>query len=62
MSQVIGEIKIDFDVIQSTVQTLWIGDSSKWQHTANLPASILITLPGSKKALVFSFKNSCFTS
>jgi hypothetical protein len=62
MPDLAGKLKIDFDVIQSTVQTLWIGDSSKWQHTANLPANILITLPGSKKALVFSFKKQAINS
>jgi len=59
MTQVVGEIKIDFDVIQSTVQTLWIGDSSDWIYAEDLPANIEIILPGSKKALVYSFlKNS----
>jgi hypothetical protein len=62
MPNLAGQIKIDFDVIQSTVQTLWIGDSSQWLHTENLPANILITLPGSKKALVFSFKKKSINS
>jgi|Laugrespbdmm15sd_2_1035082.scaffolds.fasta_scaffold00111_20 hypothetical protein len=62
MPQVIGEIKIDFDVIQSTVQTLWIGDNSDWVHAEVLPANILITLPGSKKAFTFSFKKKALAS
>ena len=62
MSNLAGKIKIDFDVIQSTVQTLWIGDSSQWLHTETLPANILITLPGSKRALVFSFKKKSINS
>ena len=62
MPQVIGEIKIDFDVIQSTVQTLWIGDSSDWAYSEALPANILITLPGSKKPFVFSFKKKAIAS
>lgn len=62
MSNLAGQIKIDFDVIQSTVQTLWIGDSSQWLHTETLPANVLITLPGSKKALVFSFKKKSINS
>lgn len=62
MPNLAGKIKIDFDVIQSTVQTLWIGDSSQWLHTETLPANILITLPGSKRALVFSFKKKSINS
>jgi len=62
MPNLAGQIKVDFDVIQSTVQTLWIGDSSQWLSTTNLPAQILITLPGSKKALVFSFKKNAINS
>lgn len=62
MPNLAGQIKIDFDVIQSTVQTLWIGDSSQWLHTETLPANVLITLPGSKKALVFSFKKKSINS
>jgi hypothetical protein len=62
MAQVIGEIKIDFDVIQSTVQTLWIGDNSDWVHAETLPANILITLPGSKKSLVFTFKKKAINA
>jgi len=62
MSQIVGEIKIDFDVIQSTVQTLWIGDSSDWVHAEIKPAFILITLPGSQKPLTFSFKKKALNS
>jgi len=62
MSQLVGEIKIDFDIIQSTVQTLWIGDSSDWIHAETLPAAIEVTLPGSSRALSFSFKKNSITS
>ena len=62
MPNLAGKIKIDFDVIQSTVQTLWIGDSSQWLHLTNKPANLLITLPGSKRALVFSFKKQAINS
>lgn len=62
MPNLAGQIKIDFDVIQSTVQTLWIGDSSQWLHLENLPAQVLIALPGSKKSLVFSFKKNSINS
>ena len=62
MSEIVGQIKIDFDVIQSTVQTLWIGDSSDWIHAENLPANISITLPGSSKSLIFSFKKKAINS
>lgn len=62
MSQIVGEIKIDFDVIQSTVQTLWVGDSSDWVHAEVLPAALEVTLPGSKKPLTFSYKKNAITS
>jgi hypothetical protein len=62
MAEIVGQIKIDFDVIQSTVQTLWIGDRSDWIHAENLPANVLITLPGSSKPLTFSFKKKAINS
>lgn len=62
MSAIVGDLKIDFEVIQSTVQTLWVGDTSDWLHLKNLPAQILITLPGSKNPLVFSFKKEAINS
>jgi hypothetical protein len=62
MSQIVGEIKIDFDVIQSTVQTLWIGDNSDWVYLQNEPAIIEVTLPGSTKPLVFSYKKDAINS
>jgi hypothetical protein len=62
MADIVGQIKIDFDVIQSTTQTLWIGDSSDWVYSENLPALVEITLPGSKKALAFSFKKKAINS
>lgn len=62
MPEIVGQIKIDFDVIQSTTKTLWIGDSSDWIHAENLPANVLITLPGSVKPLTFSFKKKALNS
>jgi hypothetical protein len=62
MPNLAGQIKIDFDVIQSTAQTLWIGDSSNWLHIEDTPANISITLPGSKRALVFSFLKKAINS
>ena len=62
MPEVVGQIRIDFDVIQSTTQTLWIGDNSDWVYIENDPAFIEITLPGSSKALVFSFKKKAINS
>jgi hypothetical protein len=62
MSIIVGDLKIDFDVIQSTVQTLWVGDTSDWLHLVDLPSQILITLPGSKRPLVFSFKKKAINS
>lgn len=62
MADIVGQIKIDFDVIQSTVQTLWIGDSSDWIYSENLPALIEITLPGASRKLAFSFKKQAINS
>ena len=62
MPEVVGELKVDFNVIQSTVQTLWIGDNSDWVYAEDLPAYIYITLPGSRKQLEFLFdKNQICT-
>jgi hypothetical protein len=62
MADIVGEISINFDVIQSTVQTLWIGDNSSWLYAENSPANILITLPGSTKPLTFSLKKKAINS
>lgn len=56
--EIVGELNIDFDVIQSTTKTLWIGDRSDWVYAENLPAYIYITLPGSRKALEFEFEKN----
>lgn len=62
MPEIVGELKVDFNVIQSTVQTLWIGDNSDWLYAEELPAYIYITLPGSRKQLEFLFtKNKICT-
>lgn len=55
MTQV-GQIKIDFDIFSHTPQNLIIGDVSDWIYAENLPSYILITLPGSRKTINFSFK------
>lgn len=55
MSEVIGKLNVDFDIIQSTTRTLWIGDKSDWVYAEQLPANIYIKLPGSSKNLEFVF-------
>ena len=54
--EIIGELIVDFNVIQSTTKTLWIGDTSDWVYAEELPAYIYITLPGSRKALEYEFE------
>ena len=56
MAEVIGEIQVDFDIIQSTDKTLWVADNSVWSYSQDKTAYILITLPGSTKQLTYTFK------
>lgn len=65
MTEIVGKLRVDFDVIQSTTKTLWIGDNSEWVYAETLPAYIYITLPGSRKKLEFLFEKkqiNCFNS
>ena len=52
-----GKINIDFQVINTyNPQKLWVGDDSVWLNAENQPAYILITPPGSKKAISNTFQ------
>lgn len=52
-----AEIVLDFQVIETrNPQLLMVGDTSKWAYAEDLPSWLLITRPGSKKPLTFSFK------
>ena len=61
-----GKINIDFEVIPTyNPQKLLVGDASVWLNAENKPAYILITPPGSKKAISNSFQKeriNIFTS
>ena len=59
----VGQIKIDFQVIESDrPKYLTIGDLSTWLYASNKPSYISITLPGSKKAITYSWlKNAINT-
>lgn len=52
----IGNISIDFDVMSTNPKNLVIADGSQWVYSENLPAYVLITLPGSTRPKTFPFK------
>ena len=55
--QEVGEINIDFSIIETgNPKKLHIFDDSDWIYAENLPAYLVIVLPGSKKEKTFSFK------
>lgn len=57
MANIIGQVKIDFEVIPTyEVYTLIIADSSEWKYLVNNEAVIGITLPNSKKEILHAFK------
>ena len=51
----VGNININFSVFSDDPLYLQIMDISEWIYAENLPAYILITIPGSKKPKVFTF-------
>lgn len=51
-----SQIVIDFDIMSTRPKNLIIADGSEWFYAQDLPAYILITLPGSKKPITFTFK------
>lgn len=51
-----SQIVIDFDIMSTRPKNLIVADSSEWFYSQDLPAYILITLPGSKKPMTFPFK------
>lgn len=53
--EVVGNININFTVFSDSPQYLNVADLSDWLYSENLPAYILITLPGSKKPKTFTF-------
>lgn len=54
----VGQIIIDFDIFSHKPNQLVIGDNSDWVYAENLPAFILITIPGSRKPLTYTFKKN----
>lgn len=59
----VGEIIIDFYVINTgSPKLISIYDNSNWEYASNLPAYLVIKIPGSKKEINFSFvKNNINT-
>lgn len=57
MSNVVGQVKIDFEVIPTyEIYTLWVGDSSDWKYLEDKESTIGIKVPNSTKELLFPFK------
>jgi len=60
---VVGQIKIDFQVIESkNPKYLTIGDLSDWAYASNKPSYISITLPGSKNAITHTWKKNAINN
>ena len=58
MSQNIGQISIDFDIMSTRPKNLVVADSSEWLYAENLPSYVLIQMPGSSKKKTFPFKKN----
>ena len=58
MSQNIGQISIDFDIMSTRPKNLVVADSSEWIYSQNLPSYVLIQMPGSSKKKTFPFKKN----
>lgn len=57
MANEIGEIRIDFQVVDSgDPKLLLVQDFSKWRVIEDMPSYIEITLPGSKKPIIVPFE------
>jgi len=56
--ETVGQIKIEFDVFSTRPTNLVVADSSEWIYAQNLPAYLLVKLPGSKKFKTFPFKKN----
>lgn len=57
MADIVGQVKIDFEVVPTyEIYTLIIADSSDWKYLVNNESVVGITLPGSKKEILHTFK------
>ena len=54
----VGKIIIDFDIMSTRQKNLVVADSSEWIYSENLPAFILVQMPGSSKKKTFPFKKN----
>ena len=52
----VGKINIDFGVSSTSPLHLVVEDFSTWVYAKDLPAYVLITIPGSKKPKTYTFK------
>ena len=52
----VGKINIDFGVSSTSPLHLVVEDFSTWVYAEQLPAYVLITVPGSKKPKTYTFK------
>lgn len=57
MSDIVGKVKIDFEVIPTyNIYTLWVADSSDWKYLIDKEATLGIKLPSSSKEILHAFK------
>ena len=52
----VGKINIAFGVSSTSPLHLVVEDFSDWVYAEQLPAYVLITIPGSKKPKTYTFK------
>lgn len=60
--EIIGNINIDFNVFSNSPKFLHVADLSDWLYAEELPAYILITIPGSSKTKNFTFSKEKINS
>lgn len=57
MADIVGQVRIEFEVVPTyEIYTLIIADSSDWKYLVNNESVVGITLPGSKKEILHTFK------
>ena len=59
----VGQINIDFYILETgSPMTLSVYDNSDWIYAENLPAYLVIKVPGSKKDKTYSFKKNAINT
>lgn len=53
--EIVGEIRVDFDVYSNSPQSLTIFDNSDWTYSSTLPAYVKVTMPGASSSKNYAF-------